>query len=368
MITLSPYQIFAVYALSRTRRGILKCPAGGGKTVIAMAALASVLPAKERHERLRVLWLAGTIDLLNQAESTMAMFPSVCDNADITFSCPQSVTGSYDLVIVDECQHAAAATWASVIERIPARWGLSATPERDDELAEDVFSLIGPIVYEVRREDVKRITSARVNWLQIGSDYHHQVRIEAEKKFAAMWKKMPIWVQRQKGKKEEIQSRAMWQSVIEAQAADNQFKSLLKDLCNKLIADGKHVLAICRTIEQCNDMAKELGGHALTSKIGKRKREQLIDDMRNGMVRLVFATSIADEGLDVPRLDALVMVAPSRSKRLAEQRTGRVLREYAGKQGGEIYDFTGGHYMLTAQAKARGRVYTGLGYEQGSGV
>jgi superfamily II DNA or RNA helicase len=86
--------------------------------------------------------------------------------------------------------------------------------------------------------------------------------------------------------------------------------------------------------------------------------------MTAGETRIHFSTSLADEGLDAPVLSSLIMAAPTRSARLAEQRTGRVLRNFLDKKDGVIHDLTGeGHYFLSAQAKARERVYRKLGYE-----
>ena len=85
---------------------------------------------------------------------------------------------------------------------------------------------------------------------------------------------------------------------------------------------------------------------------------------RAGGLKVLIATSLADEGLDVPRASVLILACAGRSAGKVEQRTGRVLRSFAGKDCGIIHDFTDTqHFMLHSQSKARMKLYQRLGYE-----
>ena len=78
---------------------------------------------------------------------------------------------------------------------------------------------------------------------------------------------------------------------------------------------------------------------------------------------MLFSSSLADEGLDVPRASVLVLAAGGRSAGKLEQRAGRVLRPFEGKSAGVVHDFLDrGCLFGHAQARARTKVYEKLGY------
>ena len=107
-----------------------------------------------------------------------------------------------------------------------------------------------------------------------------------------------------------------------------------------------------------------LGAELVHSKLGKRRRGELIGIFRSGELPCLIATSLADEGLDVPRANVLFLTGAGRSSRAAEQRTGRVLRAFQGKGAATVYDMLDSwHPWLLGQAKARMKVYQRLGYE-----
>jgi superfamily II DNA or RNA helicase len=69
------------------------------------------------------------------------------------------------------------------------------------------------------------------------------------------------------------------------------------------------------------------------------KRREVMDDIRSGRLRHLIGTSIADEGLDMPILDALTLAGGGRSTTKVYQRIGRVLRPFAGKTDALVADF-----------------------------
>jgi superfamily II DNA or RNA helicase len=53
----------------------------------------------------------------------------------------------------------------------------------------------------------------------------------------------------------------------------------------------------------------------------------------------VVATSLADEGLDLPRLSRVFLVYPGRARGRTVQRLGRLMRPHPGKQDAVLFDF-----------------------------
>jgi superfamily II DNA or RNA helicase len=98
--------------------------------------------------------------------------------------------------------------------------------------------------------------------------------------------------------------------------------------------------------------------------MGKKARAACIEGARDGSIKCMIATSLADEGLDIPRLSFVVLTSCGKSSRLAEQRTGRVLRQFEGKEMGHIYDFTdNGTPMGRRNSVERRKSYKRLDYE-----
>jgi superfamily II DNA or RNA helicase len=76
----------------------------------------------------------------------------------------------------------------------------------------------------------------------------------------------------------------------------------------------------------------------------------------------MIATSLADEGLDLPNVETLVMVSGGRSAQKTIQRASRALRRTETKTDARIYDFLDNfHPMAIAHAKKRIKCYKELG-------
>lgn len=172
-MNLRPYQERAIEALRASYRSghrapVLVLPTGGGKTVIAAAIVAG---ARARGQR--VLFLAHRAELLAQTAAKLGDGVRVVqaerddgpsDSPVVVASVQTLVTPRWadrlppaDLVIVDECHHAAAPTWAALARRYAdARLlGLTATPQRGDGAPlGDVFDdlVVGASIRELTAE------------------------------------------------------------------------------------------------------------------------------------------------------------------------------------------------------------------------
>ncbi len=91
----------------------------------------------------------------------------------------------------------------------------------------------------------------------------------------------------------------------------------------------------------------------ISGKTKKADRPRILEAVRSGDVKVLVAVNVADEGLDLPELSALVLAAPSRSPAKAEQRVGRILRPCAGKPDPVLVDVVDYHGALEYQARCR---------------
>lgn len=92
-------------------------------------------------------------------------------------------------------------------------------------------------------------------------------------------------------------------------------------------------------------------------KVSKKKRKQILDDVKAGETRVLIATSLADQGLDVPIASALILAGGGKSSTKALQRIGRVLRPYEGKTKAFVHDLVDQHSSLIRHYRERLRIY-----------
>ncbi len=363
---LRDYQEESVAWLAVTRRGIVKCPAGGGKTLIASAAIDRVAQMVKRQRKARVTWIANTREQCDQARAAIDRFPAIADLCRVRVCCAQAAPdcSEEDLLVVDECHHAGSPSWKAVIEKCPgARWGLSATPMgMDADHNMSMLDLFNYQVFEIARErvvDGGHLTKARV-FLHGDTDpgVFELVNNEVPMLLALRMKQYPYLDEA------EQRQRITWQLCQKYGIALNGTRNWrIVSECKRHENDS--VLILVGTVEHGKTLAEKIPGAVVCrSSMGMKKRRQAIADFRTGVLKVMIATSLADEGLDVPRAGVLILACAGRSAGKVEQRTGRVLRIFEGKEQGIIHDFTDrSHPMLYAQHKSRLRLYKKLGYE-----
>lgn len=81
----------------------------------------------------------------------------------------------------------------------------------------------------------------------------------------------------------------------------------------------------------------------LSGKDAGVERSKAYEDIRQGKLRVLIATTIADLGLDVPALVNLVLAGGGKSSTRHLQRIGRVARPYPGKTHARVIDFDDSH-------------------------
>lgn len=359
-MTLRDYQLDAARWLFKRRAGVVVAPAGSGKTVIAAAALDLALRARARAEPVRIGWMANTREQVQQAWSAINQFSSVATQ-DVRVACAAADTDWSDrqVLVVDECHHAASAVgWRGQIAKCAgARWGFTATPPEDFEQLAVLTELLGE-QFVIQREHVQRcLTAATVTWLD-ATDDNLQPSIEAEIN-RVLRVRGRFW----RGNPQELWGQVAWQVCVDLGIIANKARN-----CAAVAAATNHrpTLVLVNKVEHGEQLAELIpGAVACYSAMGAKRRREALAAFTNGSVRCLVATTLADEGLDLPNAEVLVMVSAGRSKARTEQRTGRVLRLFAGKGHANIFDFTDRYHPLAAKhARVRGEIYAALGYQQ----
>lgn len=368
MIELRPYQHRAVEALLQQSRGILRAPAGSGKSLVGAAFIDRWLTGYKRlNGSLPIVrWLANTQEQLTQASEAIANFPAIAQRCVIKINCYAAVPNCADavLVVCDEAHHIASPEYRKCLDGCTGwRIGLSATPHRADDFAADVYILIGPIVCTIERAELiatGKLAQAVVRFHapNVPHEFESQIAAIAE---PLIRNRLRFW---RKFTPDEIRRMTLWQVCLDIGIFKNSRRNAkIIELGRAHAADS--TLILVGSIEHGELLAKDLPGSVVAhSKMGTKKRREAMTAFRAGSLRCMIGTTLLDEGFDAPRASALIVTAGGRSSRRAEQTSGRVLRPFADKEFGVIEDFYDhGHYMTRAQSTARRKVYEGLGYE-----
>jgi superfamily II DNA or RNA helicase len=366
-MTLEPYQSKAVTWLSTTRRGIVVASAGSGKTVIMAAALDTVAKLKPRSEKIKAGWLCHTLEQKEQAIKALTMFPDLERLMEFRVECAASekTWGDCAVLVVDEVHWAGCEQWSKQVLSCPgARWGCTATPfVEDPERNRLLLEMFGNQMLKIDRAEVSnRLAPAKVIMLD-ATDPGLQQPIDDEIKRTMAWR-IKYW----KGEEWKLKAIVSWQVCIKLGIINNAARNAAAvTLAKRHAADS--VLVLVNEIEHGQALCDAIPGSALCySKMGKKARRETLEEFKSGTIRCIIGTSLLDEGFDAPIANVLILVSGGRSSAKSEQRTGRVLRVFAGKERGLIYDFNDRqHTMMANHAKKRMATYRKLGYEIDAG-
>lgn len=144
----------------------------------------------------------------------------------------------------------------------------------------------------------------------------------------------------------------------------NDFRnSVIAKLVEMCYNDGKGILVIVSRIEHGDTISASLEASGvkhsfLRGDVEDEIRDRELTAMRSGELKVVIATSIMDEGVDISGIDVLVMAAGGKSLRQTVQRVGRAIRKKEGDNTAKVYDFLDRtNEYLYKHAKERIKIY-----------
>jgi len=364
-VNLRLYQSRAVAHLAARNepgaKALCVCPAGGGKTIIGAAALAAAAQPWDR-----IGWACNTREQVEQGQAAL-------DRAGVNAAWVRCVAGltredaaGLDFLVVDECHHIGAPSWAMFADACRgAIWGLTATPKSPDLERNFWFERFwgeGNTIVIPRAEVMAggHLAAGRVVILDLDEQGEFDATIQAAAQIESlkMSRRFPAL------DPVELYRRAQWRVTLDLLIENPARNAAVVETAHREIQRGQSVLILVAEVEQGERFAAKIEGAVVAhSKMGAKKRREAIAAFRDGSLRCLIATSLADEGLDVPRASVLILATAGRSGAKLEQRTGRVMRPHEGKGVGLVYDFADqGASMARSQGLARRRVYKQLGY------
>lgn len=359
-VNLRPWQIGQVETLMAWEQGILKAPAGSGKTVAILAAIQQL--------GCRSLVIVNTKDILWQwqerAKTFLGEHYPVGQIGDgvfeispyLTIATVQTIHSRFEellesgffqlfsFVCLDECHHATADTYRKVLDRFTARFrvGVSATPDKTGDFAL-AKNILGPIIHVVRPEDVTSLQKPLV------------VRVPTQFKF------------RFRGHKNRYQ-RSNYGEMIDALIKDPARNELIVQMVVE--NSGHHQLLVTKRLEHIQILEDLLLEAGFDEQILRLTGQDSSEDRDNVVQWIaqepgILLSTLADEALDIPRLDRMHLVFPQRNAGLVVQQVGRVERKHEDKIDAIIFDYVDGQIgPFEAQWKTRKvDVYMQRGYK-----
>lgn len=394
-INLYPYQNDAAEKwLNRGRHGIVKIPTGGGKTRLGVYLISRLketclilVPGKDLlyqwHKEIKNM-LGVPAGLIGDGrcdiqEITIATYQTVeralgeseltrniknawaMEEDDTDISTRKSEIAKFlrnvGLLIIDEVHRAGARTLLKCAVSTHCRYalGLSATPlDRPDNSNLAVIASCGEILYDIPMSNL--IEEGYLCPLEIrirstgGLERIHREKSIREEKDLEERKRLSL-VDYRKIKNEYVHG-------------DERIKIVVEETM-KLWNEGRTTLVLATEIKYGQKLAMMLSERTGTGvpfvqgKVLSKKRKEVIDKLEKGEMRLAVATSVFELGLDVPRLNGLVIASPSKSAIRTVQRVGRILRKHPDKKDAVLVDFddTNAAYF-SEQSLERVKFYT----------
>ncbi|NWF95952.1 MAG: DEAD/DEAH box helicase [Candidatus Thorarchaeota archaeon] len=208
---------------------------------------------------------------------------------------------NWGLIIYDEV-HLLPAPVFRITAQIQAtrRLGLTATLVREDGQEEDVFSLIGPKRYDMPWKQLED-----QGWIATAVCY--EIRID-----------LPNGLKRKYAVSED---RAKYRI-----AAENPDKiAILRDIVQ--YHRGDNILIIGMYLDQLKTIADELNAPLITGKTSNADRDVLYKEFREGRLKVLVVSKVANFALDLPDANVAIQVSGTFGSRQEEaQRLGRILR------------------------------------------
>ena len=302
--------------------GTIVLPCGAGKTIVGMTIMdmlkTSTLIITTNISAVHQ-WIDELLDKTNLTRDQIAEYSGESKTIkQVTVATYQVLTwrpdkeGPYPhfsifherpwgLIIYDEVHMLPAPVFRVVADlQAVRRVGLTATLVREDGCEGYVFSLVGPKRYDVPWKEL-----GRDRWIATAECV--EVRID-----------LPAY--------QEIDYAVAGTREKHKIASMNPEKlPVVSQIIKKFPADK--ILVIGQYLQQLDEIVKELGCPIITGKTPTVERDRIYNDFREGKIRVLVVSKVANFAIDLPDASLAIQVSGTFGSRQEEaQRLGRILR------------------------------------------
>lgn len=381
LITLRDYQkkYLAEHKEELSSEGyLIEAPCGGGKTILgiyqahkvgrqALVVVPTYYLAKQWATRISETTTAS-VAILSSSDSKVMLDRDFTIVVTDLFTCrvlPEELVNNIGLVILDEAHRIGAETYLPILDEIPARWriALTATFRRTDNVHKILAYHFGkvakmpqvfppPYVYAVRTNisgnsvcSSELITPTFQSYLdRVGVHYHTTEKVMAATMNESLNKTICNAITSDMGagvitKTEGNKLLAVARKLKDCPYATldsylnehSKRRKMVVRLIEEALKEGRTILFLSKRKEVLHTLAKYFHKYkpmVIVSETAKRTEEE--DYYLQNECRLVLGvTQLAKEGLDIDRLDTLIIHLPMKD---TEQAIGRIARLHPTKK------------------------------------
>lgn len=334
----------ALERLARVRekgnnRSLIISATGTGKTVL------SALDVRNFNAK-KLLFVVHRLNICRKAMSefkrvfgesrSMSIYcaeESLDKSGDFVFSTVQTINkenhlqefpvDEFDYIIIDETHRAGAKTYQKIIDHFTPKFllGMTATPERTDGF--DIFSLFNhSVAYEIRLQDAMHAD------LLVPFHYFGVTDISVDGGC--------------------LDDDADFNKLISEERVNHLINTLNEYGCDSGTPRG---LIFCSKVEEARELSSSLNAKGL--KTMPLTGEDSADSRESAILKLesedtdkldyLITVDVFNEGVDIPRVNQVVMLRPTSSAIIFVQQLGRGLRKSIGKEYVTVIDFIGNY-------------------------
>lgn len=301
--------------------GVIVLPCGAGKTIVGLGVMEKIGRAtliltvshssvqQWIHEIQSKLLVPKTAVGEYMAQSKEIRPITVTTYQMLTHKSPQNdyphmrifSERDWGLIIYDEVHQLPAPIFRATAQiQAKRRLGLTATLVREDGREGDVFTLIGPKIYERSWKELEN-----KGWISEACLTEIRIPFPEEERVA--------YLHAPKQKKYRL-------------AAENPLKlKIIGQLLQKHAQES--VLIIGQYLSQLKAIAEHYNLPLITGKMAQNKRDTIYEQFRQGKIRVLVVSKVANMAVDLPDACVAIQVSGAYGSRQEEaQRLGRVLR------------------------------------------
>lgn len=230
----------------------------------------------------------------------------------------------FDYIVIDESHRAGAESYQRILEHFTPQFllGMTATPERTDGL--DIFGQFDhTIAYEIR------LHAALDENMLCSFHYYGITDISVDG--------------------ELLDEKATFNQLTSPERVKKIIEKAKLYGCDNGVVRG---LIFCSKVDECRELSKQFNQQgfsaiALTGDNSEQERSRAINRLESDdpeeKLDYIFTVDIFNEGIDIPRVNQVIMLRPTQSAIVFVQQLGRGLRKVDDKEYLTVIDFIGNY-------------------------
>lgn len=368
-VNLRDYQIKALKEILDKAQGVWIAPPGAGKTTTTLEAI--------RRSNQRALIIVDKTNIAEQWRERAKQFlnkdigligDGVYDEQDITVVLQQTLwsrkdqlkkKGFFDawgFVVVDECHHVTSDTFQQVISEFSSfyRIGISATPYKARGYEDIVDIILGPTFHETEKNSLRK-----KGWLIKPKVKIWSTNFEHDYFSTHKANGVDCYVESCTRDVKKRRHQNNYADITNALVENYERNLKIAENISRELKDGHCIVVLSRRLKHLDTIALMVASisgsykwnYQFTGKQTTDERMEVVKRADEG--KCVLYSTIADEALDIPRLDRVHLAWPTRNTDLIIQQVGRIERPHKDKKDAIINDYLDDVGPLRSQLKER---------------